>query len=100
MSVRKRKWTNGKGETRESWVVSYSTKEGGKRYQHIETFDRKKDADARHAQIKVRLGRGTHVPPSQSTPGAEATELCLQAWPRPETENAPPTQYPGPTRLP
>src|SRR5262249_11027357 len=99
MSVRKRKWTNGKGETRESWVVSYSTKEGGKRYQHIETFDRKKDADARHAQIKVRLGRGTHVPPSQSITVAEATELWLQACASRELEIATLDQYRGRTRL-
>jgi integrase len=99
MSVRKRKWTNGKGETRESWVVSYSTKEGGKRYQHIETFDRKKDADARHAQIKVDLGRGTHVPPSQSITVAEATELWLQACASRELEIATLDQYRGHTRL-
>jgi len=39
MSVRKRKWTTGKGETRESWVVSYRTRDGK---QHIETFERKR----------------------------------------------------------
>jgi hypothetical protein len=34
--------------------------------QHIETFERKKEADARHAQIKVEIKQGTHVAPSTS----------------------------------
>jgi hypothetical protein len=46
MSVRKRKWTTRKGETKEAWVVSYTGQSGSR---HLETFDRKKDADAYHA---------------------------------------------------
>jgi hypothetical protein len=42
MSVRKRKWTTRSGETKEAWIVDYS--QDGER--HIETFKRKKDADA------------------------------------------------------
>jgi integrase len=54
MSVRKRTWTTPKGETREAWVVDY-TDQAGER--HIETFDRKKDADARQACVKVDVKR-------------------------------------------
>ena len=43
MAVRKRTWTTAKGEPREAWVVDYRDRQGDR---HIETFDRKKDADA------------------------------------------------------
>ena len=62
MSVRKRKWTTRSGEEREAWVVDYL--QNGER--HIETFARKKDADARHAEVKVDVKSGTHVAPSKS----------------------------------
>ena len=43
MSVRKRTWTTRKGETREAWIVDFAV--SGSR--HTETFERKRDADAR-----------------------------------------------------
>ena len=69
MSVRKRVWTTQGGETREAYVVQYSIAEldaRGKRKRVIKTFDRKKEADAFHAQVRVDLGKGTHVPASKS----------------------------------
>jgi integrase len=51
MSVRRRSWTTQRGEARESWVVAYADRDGVRR---IETFDRRRDADARQAEIKVR----------------------------------------------
>src|SRR5260370_5116002 len=69
MSVRKRTWATESGEAREAYVVQYSTPEPdkrGKRKRHIKTFDRKKDADAFHAQVRVDIGRGVHVPSSKS----------------------------------
>jgi hypothetical protein len=42
LSVRKRKWTTRGGETKEAWIVDYT--QDGER--HIETFKKKKDADA------------------------------------------------------
>ena len=74
MSVRKRTWTTDRGETREAWVVQYSIAEQdkrGKRKRVIKTFDKKKDADAFHAQVRVDLAKGTHVPASKS-PTVEA----------------------------
>ena len=50
-SVRKRTWTTQAGEQREAWIVVYT--HNGRR--HIETFERKKDADARHAEVKVDM---------------------------------------------
>ena len=37
----------------------------GKRKRDIKTFDRKKEADAFHAQVRVDLGKGIHVPASE-----------------------------------
>src|SRR6266446_933631 len=69
MSVRKRTWTTEGGEIRSAYVVQYSTAEPdkrGKRKRHIQTFERKKDADAFHAQVRVDVGKGTHVAASKS----------------------------------
>src|SRR6476660_1921719 len=68
MSVRKRSWTTrgkmdletgerGPGELREAWIVDYTDQRGER---HIETFDRKKDADTRHAEVRVDVRRGVH----------------------------------------
>ena len=59
MSVRRRAWTTQRGEPRESWIVNYTDQDGARR---IETYARRRDADARHAEIQVELRRGTHTP--------------------------------------
>ena len=46
---------------------------------HIETFDRKKDADARHAEVKVDVKSGVHVAPSKSITLKEAGESWIKA---------------------
>jgi integrase len=74
MSVRKRSWTTAKGEKKEAWVVDYW--HDGKR--HIETFERKKDADAAHANVKVEIGQGKHVAPSRSIEVEKAAQLWTQ----------------------
>ena len=75
MAVRKRTWTTAKGEQREAWVVDYRDKQGDR---HIETFDRKKDADARHAEVSVGVRSGLHVAPSKSKTVAEAGDLWVE----------------------
>ena len=50
MSVRKRSWTTAMGEIKEAWIVDYTDQDGDR---HIETFKRKKEADAFHAQVCV-----------------------------------------------
>src|SRR5215467_427786 len=69
MSVRKRTWKNPKGEAKEAWIVDYVDQQGKR---HIETFARKKDADARHAVVKVDVSRGVHTPASRSLTVAAA----------------------------
>lgn len=72
-SVRKRKWTHN-GQTREAWVVAY-TDSGGRR--RIKTFEKKKDADKARADIEVDVGRGMHVPASQSATLARVADEYL-----------------------
>jgi integrase len=71
MSVRKRAWMTRKGEPKEAWIVDYFDQD---RDRHIETFARKKDADARHATVTVNVRQGVHTAPSKSITVAEAAE--------------------------
>ena len=75
MSVRKRRWTTSKGETKEAWIVDYVDQIG---VRHIETFERKKDADEYQASVKVDVRAGTHVPKSASPTVAEAADRWLR----------------------
>jgi integrase len=63
MSVRKRTWRTRQGERKEAWVVDYIDA-AGKR--HIQTFEKKKDADACEATVKVNVRQGVHTPHSES----------------------------------
>jgi integrase len=87
MSVRKRTWkTKGKlnretgerenGKEREAWIVDYFDQEG---HRHIETFERKKDADARHAEVRVDVKAGVHIAPSKSPTLKEAGESWIKS---------------------
>ena len=71
MSTRRRRWTTRKGEPREAWIVDYSDQDGSR---HIETFKRKKDADAHAQQVGVDVRSGTHTPVSKSVTVAKAAE--------------------------
>ena len=75
MSVRKREWITRSGEQREAWIVDYSV--SGSR--HIETFDRKKDADAREAEVSVNVRKGTHIAPSKTPTVREAGKMWLES---------------------
>jgi integrase len=69
MSVRKRAWITRLGEPREAWIVDYTDQQGAR---HIHTFQRKKDADAYHATVKVDVHQGVHTVPNRSIAVAEA----------------------------
>ena len=71
MSVRKRTWTNAKGEIKEAWIVDYSDQNGER---HIRTFARKKEADECHASVRVDVRQGIHTPHSNVITVAEAAE--------------------------
>ncbi|KJC52187.1 N-terminal phage integrase SAM-like domain-containing protein [Bradyrhizobium sp. LTSP857] len=79
MSVRTHTWTTKSGEPRQAYLVQYSTPEldkRGKRKRHVKFFDRKKDADAFHAQVRVDVSKGVHVPASKSI----AIEAAGRNW--------------------
>lgn len=76
MSVRKRKWVTRKGEDRQAWIVDYTDQQGER---HIETFDKQKDAAARHAEVKVDVKAGKHIAPSKSITLKEAGENWIEA---------------------
>jgi integrase len=89
MSVRKREWKTRKGETKQAWIVDY-TDQHGKR--HIETYQRKKDADAQEAKVLVDIGKGVHVAPSDSITVAEAAQQWIA---RVKAEGREPTTLQG-----
>jgi integrase len=74
MSVRKRIWTTPKGEQREAWIVDYRDADGDR---CIETFAKKKDADARHAEISVNVRAGIRVATSKSITVKQAGESWI-----------------------
>ena len=75
MSVRKRKWTTLSGEVKEAWIVDYM--QDGKR--HIETFQKKKDADAYSQQVGVDIRAGTHTPVNRSITIEQAAKDWLES---------------------
>ena len=75
MSVRKRIWKTRKGEIKEAWIVDYIDQDGKR---HIETRARKKEADARAAQVWIAIGKGTHVVPHDSITVKEAAENWIK----------------------
>jgi integrase len=75
MSVRKRVWKTKKGEKRTAFIVDYTDGDGDR---HIETFEREKDAKARHAKVAVNVAPGVHVAPSKSLTMREATEAWIK----------------------
>jgi integrase len=90
MSVRKRKWVTRSGVEREAWIVDYGDQQGER---HIETFDKKKDADARHAEVKVDVRAGVHVAPSKSITVREAGASWIKAAESAGLERATVKQY-------
>lgn len=56
-SVRKRSWTHA-GQERFKWVVDYFDQKGKRR---LQTFERKKDADAARIRIEAEIQAGNHV---------------------------------------
>ena len=90
MSVRKRKWITRSGEEREAWIVDYVDQHGER---HIETFAKKKDADARHAEVKVDVKAGVHVASSKSVTVKEAGESWIKAAEADGLERATVKQY-------
>ena len=73
MSVRKRKWITSRGEAREAFIVDYVDQQGER---HIRTFDRRGDATAYEANVKVDVRQGVHTASKLTV--AEAAEAWVK----------------------
>jgi integrase len=69
MAVRRRIWANKRGDRREAWVLDYYDQRGQR---HTETYDRKRDAEARQAAVQVDMRAGIHTATANSITVAEA----------------------------
>lgn len=74
MSVRKRTWTNGKGEEQFAWVVDYVDAKGTRR---LKTFKLKKLADAFAATASVEVREGVHVADRETVTVRKAGEFWV-----------------------
>lgn len=74
MSIRKRTWTNGKGEEKTAWVVDYTD---GKGVRRLKTFAKKKEADRFAATAKVEVREGVHVADSDSATVKKAGDFWI-----------------------
>jgi integrase len=76
MSVRKRTWTNAKGETKTAWIVDYRDKaKGGARV--MRTFRLKKEADEFVTDMKPEVRDGIHIARSKSVTVTQAGEFWI-----------------------
>lgn len=90
MSVRKRRWTNAKGETSESWVVDYTDGQGVRR---LKTFRLKKEADGFAATAHVEVRDGAHVADGASATVRDAGLLWIASRERAGRERTTIDQY-------
>jgi integrase len=74
MSVSRRSWKNRDGSQGETWLVAYRDHTGARRFKN---FDKKRDADAYHAEVRVDVRRGIHTADSTSITVAEAGRLWV-----------------------
>jgi integrase len=63
------------GELREAWVVDYIDGDGDR---VLKTFEKKKEADAYQATVKVDVSHGVHITPSKSDTVKETAERWLK----------------------
>ncbi len=85
MSIRKRTWTTTKGEQKEAWICDYTDQHGER---HIQTFERKKEADAFSATVKIEVRHGTHTADSKSVTVKQAGDLWIESAERNGLERA------------
>jgi integrase len=90
MSVRKRVWTTRKGETKEAWVVDYVDSQGDR---HIQTFERKKEADTYRDSVARDVRAGVHTAPTKSITVADAAANWLVHIEREGRERSTLAQY-------
>lgn len=73
-TIRKRAWTDSRGERRQAWLVDYRDTAGTRRSKQ---FARKKDAEAWSTSTAWHVSQGTHTPDSATVSVAEAARIWL-----------------------
>jgi integrase len=74
-AIRKRSWTDRRGEQHQAWLVDYRDTAGKRRSKQ---FSRKKDADAWSTQAAWHVSQGTHTPDSQSITVSAAAKQWIE----------------------
>ncbi len=89
-AIRKRSWTDGKGEARQAWLVDYRDAAGVRR---AKQFTRKKDAEAWSTTAAWQVSQGIHTPDSKSLTVAAAAALWIAKAEAEERERSTVKQY-------
>lgn len=74
-AIRKRSWTDARGDARQAWLVDYRDSAGKRRFKQ---FARRKDADAWSTQAAYHVTQGTHTPDSISITFEKAAEQWVE----------------------
>jgi integrase len=74
-AIRKRTWTNSRGEPQQAWLVDYRDSAGKRR---AKQFSRKRDAEAWATSAAWQVSQGVHTADSQSVTVATAAELWIK----------------------
>lgn len=90
MSIRKRTWTNSKGEEKTAWVADYTDGVGKRR---LKSFARKKDADAFSDEARTEVRKGVHIAERASETVLQAGEKWIKAAERRGVERGTLVQY-------
>jgi integrase len=75
MSIRKRSWTDARGEQRQAWLVDYRDSAGKRR---AKQFARKKDAETWSTQAAWHVTQGTHTPDSATVSVEGAADIWIK----------------------
>ena len=73
-AIRKRSWTDAKGEARQAWLVDYRDSGGVRR---AKQFARKKDAEVWSTTAAWQVSQGTHTPDSEAINVKEAADIWV-----------------------
>lgn len=73
-AIRKRTWTDARGEARQAWLVDYRDSAGKRR---AKQFDRKRDAEGWATQAAWQVSQGVHTADSQSVTIKQAGDVWI-----------------------
>lgn len=74
-TVKRRNWTNAKGEKKEAWRVSYTDSTGKRRFKQ---FEKKKDAEAYRIKVEGECVLGIHTADAASCTVAKACDIWIR----------------------